>query len=350
MRYAFEKNLEGYRDVARDVESRDLTVDEQKQLDREIDSKIFRAARFRETSPDAQWVIYDLQEQKQRVMQDLHEKLAALDNPDLEASDNPKDRAVRKEGDVYLARGRNGHELPVTRGELLTDSAWGVKYRMDDSVERSLRKRYLVEEAKITLQDLLDKQITIDETSSRRTHELTRNAFERRAESTGLETGFIAEKMVKNFMKKLTIDRGADFEVLEADAFDDIIRKVDFIITRKHAWERGVGVEESDRAEQIGVQFTANHDPAILAHKKEQLQISNERLRDDDVIRDIVLVEMPTDSIRDVYNQWQHNPEPGGPDKLWDENIQREVFASVLQDLAAEPVIAEQWEKISANR
>ena len=349
MRFAFEKNLEGYRDVARDAESLDLTVDEQKQLDREIDSKIFRAARFRETSPDAQWAIYDLQEQKQRVMQDLHEKLAALDNPDLEVTENPKDRIVRKEGDVYLARGRNGQELPVTKGELLTDSVWGVTYRLDDSVERSLRKRYLIEETKIVLQDLLDKQITIDETSSRRTHELTRNAFERRAESTGLETGFIAEKMVKNFMKKLAIDRGADFEVLEADAFDDIIRKVDFIIARQHAWERGVGVEESDKAEQIGVQFTVNHDPVNIAHKKEQLQISNERLRDDDVIRDIVLVEMPTDAVRDVYNKWKHNPEPGGPDKLWDVETQEAVFSSVLKDLAPEPVIAEQWEKISAS-
>ncbi len=347
MRFSFEKNLEGYRDVARDVVSKDLSPEEEKALDGELEFKITRAVRNRDSGADTQRRVYDLQEQKQVVMKQLHEKLAALDHSESERVEGNSERTVRKSGNGYVAVGRNGQELPVTKGEIMTDMNWGIKYRLDDSVERKLRKQYLVESAKSELGELLDRQITLDEVGSARTNEWLTDAFVKREASTGYETGFLAEKMVKCFLTKLTYDHDVDFNVLDADAFDDVVRKVDFIVTRRK-WERGVGVEESDETERVGVQFTTNTDPEMQRRKAAQVEQANARLREDDDIRDVVLVTMPTPSVRDVYNEWRENPQPGGPDKLWSDDIREQVFSGVMQQILSPQEIVDQWVSVTS--
>lgn len=353
MRFSFEKNLEQYRDLTREAAMEEMTQQESEELERDLGSAVSRAARKRESSRDTQWAIVDLQAEKQAVMRKLHERLALLDNPEQEDPEDLDARAVRKSGSGYVAVGRNGEELPITKGEVMTDMQWGLRYRLDDSVERSVRKRYLVERAKVRLNELLDKQITADEVGSARTHENLRHAFEARDLSTGQESGFLAEKMVKGFLTKLTYDHDVDFRVHETDAFDDVVRKMDFaLILRKH--ERGVDVEESDSVDHVssevrGVQFTINDSPEAQERKRAQLQRVNENLRDDEGIRDVVLVTMPTPSIQHIYRQWEENPQPGGPDSLWSDETKHAVFSEVMKDMMTPNEIQDQWARITSN-
>ena len=61
------------------------------------------------------------------------------------------------------------------------------------------------------------------------------------------QQGIIAEKMVKNFLKKLSMDTDADFEIIDADVYQDVEQKVDFIIHRKNKDKnKGAKVQESE--------------------------------------------------------------------------------------------------------
>jgi len=352
MRFSFEKSMESYRDSVRERSSGNLSPEEEAEVQRDLSRAVERASRTRETSGKTQWAIVRLQEEKQEAMRRLHERLALLDRPH-ERSETEGPRLVRRSGEGYVAVGRNGAELPVTKGELFSDMAWGVSYDLDDSVERGLRKKYLVESAKAELRELLDRQITLDEAGSARNDEGIRNAFRKREQSTGFETGFLAERMVKGFLTKLSIDHDLGFTVEDMDAFDDVVRKMDFgIVMRSH--ERGVDVEESETAERVrselrGVQFTTNVDPHVQRHKARQVRRVNESLQDEDPVKDVVLVTMPARDIREAHKDWLADPRPGGPDKLWDEETRKDVFAEVMKEMMPPEEIAAQWTKIEAD-
>lgn len=341
MRRSFERNLEDYRDIARDAASSE--GEEAEALDREAAFRAARAARGRGSDIAAQERIYRIQERKQEIMLRLKERIALLDEGHVPER-RPDERFVRQEGDAYVAVGRNGAELPITKGELLTDLDWGQYYYLDPhTVDRNMRKRYLIEDAKQELAKLLDDQIVIDETSSAHTHEWKQAAYAKRQESSGEETGFLAEKMVKGFLKKLSIDSCADFEIEEANAFQDVEQKIDFII-RKKQHHRGVGVEESDR-ENVGIQFTTNTSAEARERKQRQLERSLRGLGDEEAVDDIVLVSMPATQVREAYEGWLENPQPGGPDKLWTDETKHEVFAQVMQDIMTSEEIDQQWDK-----
>ena len=71
------------------------------------------------------------------------------------------------------------------------------------------------------------------------------------------DQGFVAEEMALNLMKKLAIDHGLPIKIIEADVYDDVVNKVDYVIQRMDH-KRGVEVKvtNKDNPERIGIQFT----------------------------------------------------------------------------------------------
>lgn len=271
----------------------------------------------------------------------LKERIAAL-GTEHERERRYDERLVQQENGRFVVRGEGrGPDVAVTKGELMTDMDWGLYYHLDPAtVDRNVRKRYLIEDAKQELARLLDAQITTDEVASGYTSDGLRAAYTARAESSGLETGFLAERMTKGFLRKLSYDiDGADFEVLEADAFQDVNSKMDFIIHRKKH-QRGVEVQ---KAEWVGVQFTTNTSKETVAHKEHQLERVRQRLDPQEGIKDVVLVQIPAHEVRQSYNAWQKDPQPGGPEKLWSQRTQETVFRGVMKDILAPAEINEQW-------
>ncbi len=350
MRHSFGRIISGYGEVAKDKLAEGLTEEEEHRLDIELQSKIARAVRDRSSNRLSQEEIYKIQEKKQEIMRKLKERIALLDDSTYKPERRPDEKTVIQMDDGYIVKGERGRpDAAATKGDLLTDMNWDTYYYLDPAtVDRNFRKRYLIEDAKHELARLLDEQITTDEIASGSTTSQVKQAYERHVFTAGVETGFIAERMVKGLLQKLTADYDVDFDVLEADIFQDITKKIDFIIRRKKR-ERGVGVIENTKTEQIGIQFTTNIDPEAQERKTAQVQQAREYLRRDDKIKDIVLVSMPPETIRNVYDSWRANPQPGGPDKQWGWEVKEKIFRGVMADILSPAEIDEQWNIIRGN-
>jgi hypothetical protein len=282
-------------------------------------------------------------------MKSFKQKIADLDNPETTAE--------RKEGQVLIMYNQGTEKFyqvekgmePISVGEIMTDGDWGIEYYLDpETIPRNIRKRYIIESAKNRIQSKLDEQIIIDEISNQKTDKFKRETYGRikaDAEKGYDPTGIIAEKMVKNFLKKLTYDSDVNFRLIEADVFQDVEQKVDFIIHRKKH-TRGVGVDENDQSGDIGIQFTTNPSQHKLRQKSQQIERAKSKLAEEDAVEDIVLVSIPLNQTRDIYRKWSLDKSGGGPDKLWTQDTKETIFKEVMKDFLAPKEIQEQWGKV----
>jgi len=346
MRHSFEGNIAGYNEVAKDILSGKLTADEEQHLESELRSKIRRATYNRRSSQVDQEDIYFIQQDKQALMQKLRTEIAQLDDPAHIPDRSPSQQLIVKEGDTFVLKGAYLYQnAEMTIGELLTDIEWGADYYLDPhTVDRLTRKRFLIEKTKQELSQKLNEQITIDELSSEATPDRVKEAYYNKSEGTGNEKGFLAEKMVKNFLKKLSIDQFADFEIIETDAFEDVYKKIDFIVKcKKH--KRGVEVEEGE-SENIGVQFTVAANPETLEKKRKQVEHAKELLYQSENIDDIVLVNLPSSIVYGAHNTWSKQKKSGGPDKLWSDETKKTIFYGVMKGIFIPEELDEMWAKI----
>jgi len=192
----------------------------------------------------------------------------------------------------------------------------------------------------------------LDETESKYTTETLKriyaNKIKEKTEGDYLPEGLIAESMVQNFFQKLTFDFDVNFQVIPADIHQDIHQKIDFIIRRK-SYSRGVGVAEKEAGE-IGVQFTTAESWQKIQYKERQLDRARKILREKGgEIDDYVLVSVPLKKTREIYQKWQKNKMPGGPDKLWDQSTKELIFKKVLEGILTKEEIEKQWEIIKRS-
>ncbi|MDO8504517.1 MAG: hypothetical protein Q7S36_01560 [Candidatus Liptonbacteria bacterium] len=357
MRKSFERNIYEYNKAAKDelrlrAENEpgdEKSVKELARLKSVVSWQTGMAADSRRTSKDVQKHVHDFQGAKQERFLRLKEDIAALDNPASEISRKSGAEQVTFEDDGYSVRNKDGSRSRVTLGELMTDGAWGLEYWPDGSIPRNVRKRFLIESAKREIGDLLDRQILWDEMGSKNTSPPVYQAYESRAlmmdSEKEMPPGLVAEKMVDNFLKKITFVPGVSFEIIEADVHEDVYKKIDFIIRRKSDY-RGVGVETTE-GPAVGVQFVSTTAPEKIAQKEEQLRRANAWLNPEDRVKEIVLVSIPLADTKENYARWKRYPYPGGPEKLWDESVKKDVFKKVLAGMFTDEELEERWAKIS---
>ncbi len=359
MRPRFRETLAHYSNLSKKEEA---TIDPQKKkkLGYVVDFAIEEAARKAHTEEETQREIYDIQKVKQRLMRHMHRELAKLDS-DEEHEMRGNGIRVYAENDEYFFIGPNGTETLITLGEIMTDGEWGREYALDPkSVPKRIRKQYIVERTKRNLSRALDKQIALEEQENAQLDDKKRDTYRRILEETryGVErTGLIAEKMVQNFLRKLTYDLGFDFEILSADVFQDVEQKVDFVIKRKRK-TRGVKVQPEASALAVGVQFTTQVNPEVLKSKRAQIRRVKDRLpftdeetyeeSEEDEVADIILVSIPLHDLRKIFLDWQRAGAPsGGPDKLWDLSTKHQIFKSTLRGIFTPAEIDERWKKVA---
>jgi len=351
MRPELGQNLEQYSNIA-ETKQQKPDKHELEQLESELYSVIGQASRERSSAPRDQRRIFRIQQEKQRVMEQLKKQLANLDDPEARAELQMDDRYVMsRDGKLYSMSEPSG-ETEVSYGELLTDGDWGINYGLDpNTVPRTIHKRYLVEGAKRQLRNFLDEQIIVDETSSRGTDYKKKHAYHKLAEereSGHEQMGHVAEKMVRNFLEKIVYDYPeVNFEVERADVFQDVEQKIDFIIHRRPR-KRGVKVEVDEKPGDQGIQFTTNRSDENINRKRAQLENARRKLSEQDQIDDIVLVSVPLYKFGGVYDEWKDKKKPaGGPDKLWQEDVKKEIFFNVMKGLLSEQEIGIEWTKVS---
>ncbi|MFA6604283.1 MAG: hypothetical protein WCT10_05650 [Patescibacteria group bacterium] len=360
MRPGFRTNLEAYGEIAKDemrlkaaedetAEKTDAAArEETERLATVLDWHAEKRAEKSGTSQDIQYEIFDIQKRKQKIMARLKEELRELDHPsEQETEPAPDCRRIRQENGQLFWKRADGKDVPVTVGEIVTDLAWGIDYDLDrETVPRLTRKRLLIERTKYELEDLLDLQILTEEIASGNTHPERVRAYE--ARKTDRETGeppfgILAEKIMVQFLRKLSIDHKLDFDVTSADIYQDVTQKIDFII-RRNVHNRGVRLEEGGpELAAKGVQFTMNNNRVVLRRKAEQIEKSKQRLSEDDHIDDIMLVVFDSRTLGEAFDKWRADRTPGGPDQFLDPKLRKRLFFEMLGGLATNEELEEQW-------
>jgi hypothetical protein len=355
MKENFEPALRAVRDVARESPTKkkpavlqeigaSMKRTEKKEYVTGLEEMIPVASRLK---------VFEVQKEKQRVVRWLHEQLRMIDNEESVESFNHRNEPYEVDKDLETAfpDGRMGK---VTVGEIVTDGDWGTEYRLSSDVNRDIKKKFVVAEAKREIARLLNQQIGITESQReipkwmdgglKRHMEHIKNTYQTVLDrgQEGVQSGLISEKMVKTYFEKFQIDNRPLFAFEGADSSDDIERKIDFFIhKRTHAHTRGVGTEESKNNEDVGIQFTI--DPNATEKKLAQIKRSKKEFGMKDV-DDIVLVTIPLQQSKDIYDRWeQAGRPPGGPEKLWKEATQERIFRGVLNGFFKKKEIDDMW-------
>ncbi len=362
MREGFEKNIHAFGAHAKDrSEKSEAEVSKEELRGLEM---IENTAVEMGTSIDTQIEVYYKQQKKQEIMDALHDRLRGLDAMHERKNERGERAFFESVGEGktvywddakgYFLRGKkNEGEIPITKGEIMTDGMWGVSYRIDSSVERGFAKRFFVETARRELFDLLDEQVALTEADSDVNrgsgNDAAYEAFRRRQEKNEDESnGILAERMTESYLLKLSYDHEVPFEVHHADPEMDVEDKIDFILSIR-GYNRGVDVN-------VGIQFTTSVSSATIRHKEKQIEQVNKRLHAEkgSPVQDVILVTIPLRETKEVFNTWNSAKQkhPGGPDALWSIDTKRAVFEGVLQklhNLVPPDEIASLWEQIESG-
>ena len=188
---------------------------------------------------ETQEEIFALQESKASIMRKLHEDLEALDHPEIHPIQEKGSYFVKYDKGKLYSKG-----VEITKGMLMTDGEWDIRYHLDPSVPVELREEYLIEEAKRRIRALYDRQIIEDQIGSKRTDEGKKKAyssFKEEAATREQVGGWVAERLVKTFLKRIAIDYDLDLDLIETDVYEDVEHKIDFAIRFKSRARRGYG-------------------------------------------------------------------------------------------------------------
>ena len=355
MRPSFERNLREYGKLIKDQ----MSVSDNEELERlqtVIDYYMERAAKTQETTMEGQEKVFDIQKEKQLIMERLHENLRCVDDENCTPERPPKSRLVtfnEKENKFFVEISDDSQES-ATLGDILTDGDWGLVYYLDpQSVSRMAQKKFFVKNAKRELRDLLDEQLVAGKPVGLKTA-MSGIARARRTVESGvinfdalktLESlkGYIAEIAVKTFFQQLYIDGLIPFRVVEVDVYQDAIEKIDFII-HIEKYKRGVEVEASSERSNVAVQFT------ILKHtagKNAQISRVKRDLVDSGAVDDIVLVKFPMKNLIEFYQRWVDNDmPPGGPFQYSPLNLRQDLFKKILLRVLKIKDTKETWQEI----
>lgn len=330
MKESFENTIHAYNDAIRAEGG--VSTPEKHML-------IKKAARTLRTKPETQEKIFNYQQQKAALMQELHAAFAKVDRDEPVERDTEDAVMVYGNPDGTYEAIMHNHPVPLTKGELYTDGEWGMSYALDpQTTSHAVRKRYLIEDTKRSLRTLFNTQLLTNEAGKISRMPGGNRFFKKMLEGEIHEgSGNIAEKMVRTFLARVSIDHDVDFTIEAADVIQDTKDKVDFIIHRK-SHDRGVRVAEEERAD-VGIQFTTDTREETIKHKHDQMNAVRDRVRQKGYVDDTVLVAIPLSMTRALYEKWQANPTPGGPASLWVAQIKEQVLRGVLADIVPQDEI-----------
>lgn len=329
-----------------------LSESELSELQSAIEWHLRQAALRQQNTASTQHEIFDIQKEKQEIMAELKRQLSCLDNPQCILEKTLGDRETRFNPQKKIFEYEHDGKVDVaTFGEIMTDMEWDVFYHLDKAfASRSVIKKYLVERAKHKLGRLLDFQIIASESDIGLVDKFKKGAYKAYCaqfrDKTMLEkAGFVAESMVKNILRKMSYDTGADFDIFSGDVFQDVEQKIDFIIHKKQKF-RGVNVAAEEQARDIGVQFTIN--PDAREHKIAQIRRAKQGMITREDLDDLVLVVIPMQSASELMREWRARGMPaGGPDKLMTRKGAGYVIREVLNNIIPQEEINLLWQKFA---
>lgn len=339
--------------------SKEIELDDDLQaLDEQLEDKLLEASESQHVNEVTRAKLYSLQIQKQLVMEHLRHDMACLDNPDCSHEKTPEERIAKyNENDnsfTYIDDKNN--QRRATFGEIITDVDFGIYYDLDtETVPRDASKKYILAKAKSELRELLDQQIIVSEMNNEEVDELKKEAYEniQLSKNDGFyekNPAFVSEMVVKNYLKQLSIDKSLPFEVVEADVYQDVEHKMDFIIHRKDDFKAAKVVSDTESGEikivpDVAIQFSL--DSGKRSHKLKQINNAEKKLEmSEEKIKSIALVIFPEVKARNLNDKWKKDGKPaGGPGKYMDTETRHQLFQKLLSELFEEREVGDMWEK-----
>lgn len=231
----------------------------------------------------------------------------------------------------------------ITPGEILSSRRFGNEIAFDENALN-------VGVGKKLLEKLKEKKIA-DMVAEKYGKEISKNLAENESKKDMLKSkaykeinerigkkleqfGIEAEQIFIGLLESLSIDRpDLGFNVYEANPWQDVENKIDFILERKNK-KRGIGVEESEKEEikTVGIQFTTAL--SKREHKLDQIQKAKNKIKD---IDDIVYVEIDSTVLRKAISEAEKsnnkfvNPVKFLPEKIKNQ-ILKNLFTGILDE------------------
>ncbi len=357
MQKGFEADLQSLSEVERVRRGEVELSEEVENIHVELANRLQTVAENQATTPEVQKKVLEIQRKKLNIMKRLKENLALLDNPDAQTESIAEARPASYDEITksFIYHNEKGQRSEATTGEIITDLDWDIEYQLDPATTpRPLMKEYLVERAKSQLRELLDKQILVSEIGSTENDEMMRGVYQtikdknENIENIHQQASFIAETVVKNFLRKLTIDNDLPFEIKVADVQQDVELKMDFIIHKKQE-ALGVEVEATDTSD-IAIQYSV--DENRRTHKEKQIKRTEEVLLNDndEHIKHIALVIFPIADAYDLNRAWKSAGKvAGGPGKFLKPEVKQKLFFELLKEVFTPSEIEEYWEKVQTT-
>lgn len=238
----------------------------------------------------------------------------------------------------------NGAEtILLTQGEIMAAAEWGIWFQFDSSVPRTMQSKVMRNQVHHVLADQFDKQLTMFGKADRLSDDRKRDAYARIEQSEqsieNMPDGILAEKMLMSLLTKEIHDGDLPFSVQSVDVYEDMEHKIDIITVNDT--RRGVKTEVHEQ--KIGIQFTLSKSYATLAHKNKQLSRVRKHLNETEV-DELILVSMPIDDIRSIFERWRYNPDgshkktldPRGPDHLWSPETKKQIINHLVRGIGLE--------------
>jgi len=300
--------------------------------------------------------IVTLQKQKAEIMAQLREQIAQLDDIKYESQPLPE------------------RETTPTVGEAISNIRWGVEPAQIETFSRQERKKLLVAQARVQLEELYDRQLLEIHIESLATDDLSRQVFEviegqfeDRNTKGEIPPGILAEKIVENWLLQTIEDYNLPIQMTPADVYDDVVNKVDFFLTRKkqssvdeQSVVRGVEVDASEETDpsvprsEVGIQFVSNKDKELESIKQSQLArikewAASHGKKEPEI--ELVQVELEYNTIQEVLSAWKKDGRPpGGPERYLFEQEQETIFREVLGEILTREELDMYWEDIKQSR
>ncbi len=319
---------------------------------------------YGEISPQEAQEIEVLQMYKAQIMDELHDDLAAIDAG--EGTIRGQGRINRDA--IYDAKHDSffvdceGKLGMATLGDLIADVALGCEYSLSlHAVPREKAKLYAVERSKTHLNQLLNRQLALQEydVAMQEEHETRAKHFaqaqeELNAKEKGTEAhvGKLFEQDIIHLLKEVQYDLShMGISVQEANIVQDMDEKIDFVVQVEDR-HRGVGVRETTAEPKtqslFGIQFTINAQEDVRQKKERQIKQSKEhglKSKVDDIL--LVTVPIGCGEIKAAHAQWyaQGCP-PGGPSKLYAAQVKVGLLEKIMEKMGAKGTMEEKKGKM----
>lgn len=283
-----------------------------------------------------------LGEEKKIIGHDVFSRI--IDDTEKEISIVEKSTGLTMEYDKYKKKFKIGKEEGLSIGSIVSARRWGIYISLPENINQSgeenkLNKIINTKKMELVLNSHLNKELAERLAEiNRKKDAMVAIAYEKIAERTGIESkqlGVMAEQIIIGVLEGISIDRSdLGFEVIEANAYQDVNNKIDFIVATKHK-NRGVGVNKNEvsfEEKSIGVQFTTNISKG--EHKADQIAKAKSRGVEVD---DIVYVEMDQKILREAVSKWEkEGKEIAGPWKFLSPEIRKQILSNLLGGLLDE--------------